>query len=126
MKDKTKRRLLAGASGQRSLEMNWELPNDVSNHKNDWIGLFKGKPTNRETTSKSMIFLVERFIDLICLAWNTILFVSRSYVFIQDFYNVSIQLNIHRAITKRNTKFVALQTLKKDMTDAFKDFGLHI
>ena len=52
MKDKTKRRLLAGASGQRSLEMNWELPNDASNHPNDWIGLFKGKPTNRESTSK--------------------------------------------------------------------------
>lgn len=59
MKDKTKRRLLAGASGQRSLEMNWELPNDASNHPNDWIGLFKGKPTNRESTSKSMIFSVK-------------------------------------------------------------------
>ena len=63
MKAKTKRRLLAGASGQRFLEMNWELPKNVmhdilsqntnsSNPSNDWIGLFKGRPTERESTSK--------------------------------------------------------------------------
>ena len=56
MKPKTKRRLLAGASGQRFLEMNWELPqNMIQNFSNDWIGLFKGKPTERETTSKLII-----------------------------------------------------------------------
>ena len=56
MKPKTKRRLLAGASGQRFLEMNWELPQSmIQNFSNDWIGLFKGKPTERETTSKSII-----------------------------------------------------------------------
>ena len=63
MKPKTKRRLLAGASGQRFLEMNWELPHDVMNdmlsqsmnssyHSDDWIGLFKGEPSKRESTSK--------------------------------------------------------------------------
>ena len=63
-KAKNKRRLLAGANGQRFLEMNWELPHAImydllynpnvssSNYSNDWIGLFKGKPTERENTSK--------------------------------------------------------------------------
>jgi hypothetical protein len=63
-KSNSKKRLLASARGQRNLDMNWELPHDImynlkynanpsaSNYSNDWIGLFKGKPTERETTSK--------------------------------------------------------------------------